>query len=81
MSYGIGKAKGPYGTNEGDTWLGTDSPVGQMLLERDGTTLIHEMMVKDGVLQDCMYVTENPEMIAEATKGHELYVAANAAMN
>jgi hypothetical protein len=83
MSYGDGKSKrvGPYGTNEGDTWLGTDSEVGRMLMERDGMTLAFEMMCKDGVLQECMYVTENQDLIAEATRGHELYVAAQAAMN
>lgn len=80
MSHGAGKTAGVYGTNVGDTWLGSDSDVGRMLLEHDGLTLIFEVMVKDGRVQECMYSTKNPELIAEATKGHELYVAARAAM-
>ncbi len=80
--FGAGRRRpGPYGTNEGDKWLAVDSAVGQMLMERDGLTLIHEMLVKDGVLGEHIYVTDNPELIAEATEGHEQWVAAQAARN
>jgi hypothetical protein len=74
-AYG-GKPRGPYGTNEGDIWLGVDSPVGQMLKERQGTTLIHEMLRKDGKVQEVIYHTDNQELIDMATKGHEKYVRA-----
>jgi len=74
--------RGPYGTNEGDTWLATGSPVQDRLdADGEGMVLIHEMMVKDGKLQECMYVTANPEMIADAERGHELYLAEQAARN
>jgi hypothetical protein len=78
---GYGKNRGPYGTNEGDMWLGVDSPVGQQLLEKDGVTLIHEMMHKEGRVQECLYVTKNEELIARATAGHERYMAAQASRN
>jgi hypothetical protein len=81
-----GKRVGPYGTNEGDIWSGEDSEVGKMCMERDGLVLIHEMMVKDGKLQDCMYTVakDNPRMemqdlIRRAREGTKLWVAAQAA--
>lgn len=88
-SYGMGKGPiGPYGTNEGDIWSGEDSEVGRRLMERDGRILIHEMMVKNGKLQDCVYTVEpdnpDPEMqdlIARARAGAELYLAARAQEN
>ena len=75
------RRRGPYGTNEGDTWLGVDSEVGRMLMERDGLTMIHEMMYRDGVLQECIYSTDNPELIERAQAGHERYVAEQASRN
>lgn len=65
----------PYGLNEGDMWLGVDSDVGKLLLERDGLTLVHEMLFKDGELQDCMYVTDNIELINQAREGHQRWLA------
>jgi hypothetical protein len=69
---------GPYGTNEGDVWLGMDSPV-QKRLDEDGLVLVHEMLVKDGELQECIYVTRTPELIERAQKGHERWMEANRA--
>lgn len=74
--------KGPYGTNEGDMWLAPGSPVQDRLdAEGKGHVLVHEMMFKDGEVQECLYVTANPEMIAEATEGHAKWVAAQASKN
>ena len=80
--YGSGGkgVRGPYGMNEGDKWLAPDSPI-QHELDAEGLVLIHEMMVKDGKLQECLYTTSDPELIAEAQKGHERYVAEIAAQN
>jgi hypothetical protein len=77
-----GGLRGPYGTNEGDKWLATGSPV-QDLMDADGEgkILIYEMLVKDGKLQEVLYVTTNPEMIEEAREGHEKYMAQIASQN
>lgn len=65
--------RGPYGTNEGDTWLaGDDNPI-QKMLDRDGLTMIFEVLPRDGRLQECVYVTDNPELIEAARAGTELY--------
>jgi hypothetical protein len=81
--YGMGRKKrGPYGTNEGDKWLAPGSGVQEKLdNEGEGLVLIHEMMVKDGELQECLYVTKLPDLIEEATAGHELYMARLASEN
>jgi len=79
-NYGMGKKRGPYGTNEGDMWLSPGSEI-QNRLDAEGLVLINEMMVKDGELQECVYTTSNPEMIAEAREGHKRYVAAQASKN
>ena len=77
-----GSQRGEYGTREGDMWLAPGSPVQDRLdQEGKGHVLIHEMMVKDGELQECLYVTANEEMIAEAKAGHERYIEARAARN
>ncbi len=81
-SYGMGKKRGPYGTNEGDVWLSPGSMVQDSLdAAGEGLVLINEMMVKDGKLQEVFYTTDNPEMIAEAREGHKRYVAAQASKN
>lgn len=79
---GSRRTRGEYGTNEGDKWLAPDSPV-QRRFDQDGEGLImiHEMLVKDGALQEVIYVTKNEEMIAEAREGHEQWVAAQAQKN
>jgi hypothetical protein len=71
--------RGPYGTNEGDKWLATGSEI-QKRLDADGNghILIHEMLLKDGEVQEVVYVTANEELIAEATAGHEKWLAAKA---
>jgi hypothetical protein len=43
--------------------------------------MIHEMMMKDGKLQEVIYTTTNQEMIFEARQGHERYMAAQARSN
>jgi hypothetical protein len=84
----FGKRRGPYGTNLGDIWSGEDSEVGKMLMDRDGLVMIHEVMNKDGKVQECIYnVAENnpdPEMqdlIKNAREGTELWVAEQASRN
>jgi hypothetical protein len=80
--YGMGKKRGPYGTNEGDMWLSPGSEIQNRLdAEGKGLIFVNEMMVKDGELQECVYVTANPEMIAEAQEGHERYMAERASKN
>ena len=72
--------RGPYGTNENDCWLAPGSDVQKLMDERGrGEVLVHEMLVKDGELQECLYVTAEPEMIERATRGHEQWVAEQAA--
>lgn len=79
---------GPYGTNEGDVWSGEHSPVGQMLMERDGLLLIHEMLFKDGRVQECLYNVDprSPDMgiqdlVKRARRGTELYWAQKSSEN
>jgi hypothetical protein len=73
---------GPYGTNEGDMWLGTGSAVQAKLDEEgDGLVLIHEMINKGGKVQEALYVTDNADIIAEAKVGHEHYIAQHASQN
>jgi hypothetical protein len=63
---------GQYGTNEGDCWVAPWSEVQEMLdADGEGLVLVHEMVLKDGVLEECMYTTANPELIERARKGYE----------
>ena len=87
---GLGKGGplGPYGTNLGDIWSGEDSEVGKMCMEREGLVLIHEVMDKDGEVQECIYTVKHdnpdPEMqglIKRARQGTALYIAAQAKQN
>lgn len=86
-AYG-GKPRGPYGTNLGDIWSGEDSEVGQMLMHRKGLVMIHEVMEKDGKVQECIYNVEvgNPRMdmqdlIKRARAGTAKWMMAQAANN
>lgn len=73
---------GPYGTNEGDIWLGTGSAVQKLLDEEGkGMILIHEMMRRGDEVSEAMYVTDNAEIIATAKRGHEHYIAQQASNN
>ena len=79
---------GPYGTNEGDIWSGEDSDVGKLLKEKDGVVLIHQVIEKDGKMQDCIYVVKenNPDMemqdlIKRAREGLKKWLAAHAKLN
>lgn len=89
MSFGQGKRPtGPYGTNEGDIWTGEDSAVGQRIKREHGGVLIHEMLRKDGVVQEAIYWVEesNPDMqmqdlIRRARRGTEHWIAARATEN
>ena len=79
---GAGMAGNIYGCREGDMWDAPDSEM-QKRLDADGNglVLIHEMMVKDGALEECLYVTALPELIEQAREGRERYVAAIARWN
>jgi hypothetical protein len=77
---------GPYGTNLGDVWSGEDSEVGKKLMERDGLVLIHEVMEKNGTVQECVYsvAQDNPDpemqaLIGRARRGTERWQAAQIA--
>ena len=78
-NYGKGAKRGPYGTNIGDTWMAPDSEM-QRRLDAEGDGLRLCFFVNDDGLE-ALYTTSDPEMIAEAERGHELYVAALAARN
>jgi hypothetical protein len=82
--------RGPYGTNLGDIWSGEDSPVGKMLMERDGLVMIHEVFrnEKTGEPEERIYNVElsdpDPEMqglIKSAREGAAKYFEAQAAQN
>jgi hypothetical protein len=84
----LGQRRGPYGTNLGDIWSGEDSEVGKMLMEREGLVMIHEVLEKDGKIEERIYNVDqdnpDPEMqdlIKSAREGTKLWVAAQAMMN
>ena len=80
-AYG-GKPRGPYGTNENDVWLMGEYFQDRIKAEKGPDyRMCVAMLVKDGKLQQCYYTTNNPEMVAEADRGHEKYIAAQAANN
>lgn len=83
--HGMGRKRGPYGTNPGDTWLATGSEMQKRLdAQGEGLVLVHWINDEPGhenYGEETIYTTANPEMIAEAEQGHELYVAARAARN
>jgi hypothetical protein len=82
--FGIGRARerGPYGTNEGDIWLAPDSEVQEQLdADGEGLVLVHEMLMKDGELQEVIYTTKDAELVSKAQQGHERWVAVQAAQN
>lgn len=79
---------GPYGTNEGDIWTAEDSTVGQRIKNEHGGVLIHEMLRKDGEVEERIYWVEenNPDMqiqdlIKRARDGLKLWVEAQASSN
>jgi hypothetical protein len=79
---------GPYGTNVGDIWSGEDSDVGERLKREKGLILIHEVMEKDGKVQDCVYSVDenNPDMemqmlIKRARDGLKKWIAAQGMNN
>ena len=78
-NYGEGRKRGPYGTNIGDTWMAPGSAV-QERLDQDGEGLRLCIFINDEG-EEALYTTADPEMIAEAERGHELYVASLAARN
>jgi hypothetical protein len=95
-SFGVGNTpgsvpggrRGPYGTNVGDIWSGEASAIGEMLMERDGLVMIHEVMEKDGKVEERIYNVhkDNPDpemqaLIQSARDGVELWAAAQAANN
>jgi hypothetical protein len=72
-------APGPYGTNKGDQWLAPGSEI-QNRLDADGEGLVLVHWIDDDG-EEAVYTTSNPEMIAEAQRGHEQWVAAQARRN
>lgn len=83
--YGIGskmQPRGPYGTNEGDIWLMGDYFQERIKAEKGpGWRMIVEMIRRDGVVQECFYTTELPELVRKADEGHEKWVAQQASQN
>ena len=84
-NYGLGRKRGPYGTNPGDQWLGSGSAI-QKRLDQDGEGLVLVHWINDepgheSYGEETVYVTANPEMIAEAQEGHERYIAERASRN
>lgn len=78
-NYGLGRKRGPYGTNPGDQWLAPGSPIQDRLdAQGDGLVLVH-WIDDDG--EEALYTTANPEMIAEAEEGHVRYIAERASRN
>jgi hypothetical protein len=76
--------RGPYGTNDGDVWLMGDYFQDRIRNEKgDGWRMCIAMLRNPdtGKLEERLYSTDNPEMVAEADRGHELWVAAQAAKN
>lgn len=81
-----GFTRGPFGTNEGDKWTAPGSSVQDQLdADGEGKVLIHEMMVRDGRLQEVLYVAvptdDMADLIAEAREGAERWVAQQASQN
>jgi hypothetical protein len=67
-----------YGTSEGDMWLVDDSEIGVMTTARlPGHHLVMQFM--DG--EESVFVTDNPEIVAEAERGRERYDADRIAAN
>jgi len=75
----MGRKRGPYGTNIGDTWMAPGSEM-QRRLDADGDGLRLCIFINDDG-EEALYTTSNPEMIAEAEAGHRLYVAVQAQRN
>jgi hypothetical protein len=80
--------RGPYGTNLGDIWSAEESALGQMLMERDGLVMIHEVLEKDGKVEERIYNVhkDNPDpemqdLIKRAREGTTLWLAVQAANN
>jgi hypothetical protein len=80
--------RGQYGTNLGDIWSAEDSEIGKMLMDREGLVMIHEVLEKDGKIEERIYNVDqdnpDPEMqdlIKRARAGTELWLAAQAANN
>jgi hypothetical protein len=80
--------RGPYGTNEGDIWTGEHSVVGEMLMEKDGLLLIHEVLFKDGRVGECLYCVDPKsrdmgiqDIVTRARAGLALYMEAIARAN
>jgi hypothetical protein len=82
--YGMGKAGGGYSDFlvEGEKWLAPDSEIQKRLdADGEGMVLIHEALRRGGELQEVIYVTDDPDLIREATAGHEQWVARQASRN
>ena len=63
----------PYGENEGDIWSGLDSEVQDLLGVSDpGTILIHEMARRGDEVQELIFVTTDPGLVARAKEGDKI---------
>jgi hypothetical protein len=81
---GKARPRGPYGTNDGDVWLMADYFQERIKREKGPQWRMCIAMLRNpdtGVLEERLYSTENPEMVAEADRGHELYIARLASNN
>jgi hypothetical protein len=69
--YGMGKKRGPYGTNVGDMWL-TDESAIKLRRERENVALLMviEIMDKGDGPEETVYMTVDPVLMAEAAEGH-----------
>jgi hypothetical protein len=64
----------PYGQNEGDIWTGERSPAQEHIdREHPGSVLIHEMYRRDGEVEEIIYTTELPHLIARARQGDKIF--------
>ena len=81
---GSRRSRGPFGTNEGDIWGSFENggPVQDRLNQDEpGLLLVHEMLIRDGALEEGMYTTRVPELVEAAERGHPRWLAAQAAQN
>jgi hypothetical protein len=81
---GSRRTRGPYGTNEGDIWGSFENggPMQDRLnRSQPGLLLVHEMMDRDGTVEEGVYTTRVAELVEAAERGFERWVAAQAAKN
>jgi hypothetical protein len=78
------RPRGPYGTNEGDTWFASDELNDLVKADKGpGWACLIYVKTDDATGQPtpAVFVTENPELIEEARQGTILWANAQAANN